>query len=67
MLIGHRFYSRIYNALQERAAYILMERIKIPVRRNYLVRDGKAHLGQVVSELGVYGVTVTFVPPVVMM
>ena len=38
-----------------------MERIKIPTRKNYLVRDGHAHFGQVVSELGVYGVTLSFV------
>ena len=39
----------------------MMERIKIPERRNYLVRDGKWQIGDVVSELGVYGVAISFV------
>ena len=46
---------------QERSAWIMMERIKIPERRNYLVRDGKFQIGDVVSELGVYGVAISLV------
>ena len=50
-----------HHGAQERSAWILMERIKIPVRKNFLVRDAKAQFGKVVSELGIYGITISFV------
>jgi hypothetical protein len=37
-----------------------MERIKIPVRKNFLIRDSTAQFGKVVSELGVYGTTISY-------
>jgi hypothetical protein len=48
------------DGLQERSAWILMERIKIPVRKNFLIRDSTAQFGKVVSELGVYGTTISY-------
>ena len=42
-------------APSERAAYILMDRIRPPARDAVLVRDGKPLTGSCVAELGVYG------------
>ncbi|KAK2722335.1 hypothetical protein QYM36_002763 [Artemia franciscana] len=46
--------------LKERAAYILMELIKAPARNNVMLRpeSDKPIVGPMVSELGVYGVTI---------
>ncbi|KAJ8686608.1 hypothetical protein QAD02_022402 [Eretmocerus hayati] len=42
----------------ERSAYILMERIKPPKQKNYLIQAGKdIKLQDCVSELGIFGVT----------
>lgn len=43
----------------EREAFILMDRIRPPVQRNYLVRANEdARLEEVVSELGLFGVII---------
>ena len=42
----------------ERASYILMDRIVPPECANYILRDGEAQLYSVLSELGVFGVSV---------
>lgn len=41
-------------SLEERAAFILMKRIKVVESENVLVRDGQLHSGRVASELGIY-------------
>jgi len=64
---GHNIYGQdiveTLNAIgstPEREAYILMERIRAPVQRNYLVRPTSgeqqwAELTDVISELGIFG------------
>ncbi|KAJ1974368.1 Glutathione synthetase [Dimargaris verticillata] len=42
--------------VEEREAYILMDLIKPPVISNLLVHQGLAQKGEVISELGIYGV-----------
>jgi hypothetical protein len=37
-----------------------MERINVPSRKNYLVRDGGVLLADVTSELGVFGVAISY-------
>lgn len=62
---GNNLYSKaLKEALQrmsadERAAYVLMERIRPVVVRNVVIRGGKYSATDVVSELGVYGVHVS--------
>ncbi|KJE96528.1 glutathione synthetase [Capsaspora owczarzaki ATCC 30864] len=41
---------------QQRSAHILMDRITPPKVANYIVRHGLAQRGEIVSELGIYGV-----------
>ncbi|KAI9597537.1 glutathione synthase [Syncephalis fuscata] len=43
-------------SVNERSAYILMDLIRPPQLHNWLVRDGKATVANVVSELGIYGI-----------
>ncbi|KAI9347015.1 glutathione synthase [Obelidium mucronatum] len=44
---------------KERNAFILMELIKPPPARNYLVRNGEVIEREVISELGIYGVWIS--------
>ncbi|OZJ05784.1 hypothetical protein BZG36_01294 [Bifiguratus adelaidae] len=41
---------------RERSAYILMDLIRTPPQRNIMVREGELIEGEVISELGVYGI-----------
>ncbi|KAI0563430.1 Glutathione synthase [Gracilaria domingensis] len=41
---------------KERAAFVLMERIRPPAFKNVMIRDGMAVEDELVAELGVYGV-----------
>ncbi|TPX34917.1 glutathione synthase [Synchytrium microbalum] len=43
----------------ERNAYILMDLIKAPVRKSIMVRLGKVIPGDVVSEVGIYGIWIS--------
>ncbi|RKO89857.1 glutathione synthetase, partial [Blyttiomyces helicus] len=43
----------------ERNAYILMDIIRPPPLRNLMVREGKLIHGEVISELGIYGIWVS--------
>jgi len=64
---GHNIYGaditetlKAIGSSHEREAYILMERIRAPVQRNYLVRPTSgeqqwAELTDVISELGIFG------------
>ncbi|TPX50159.1 glutathione synthase [Synchytrium endobioticum] len=62
---GNNIYgSDIKHALQklppaEQNAYILMELIRAPYRTNIMVRQGNLITGDVVSELGVYGIWIS--------
>lgn len=62
---GHNLYDDELEAAlrkmsaHERAAYVLMQRIRPQVIENIIVRDGVAAQVDVVSELGMYGVHVT--------
>jgi hypothetical protein len=38
-----------------------MDRIRVPSRLNYLMREGRVVKTNITSELGVYGVTVAYV------
>ncbi|EIE76026.1 glutathione synthetase [Rhizopus delemar RA 99-880] len=59
---GHNIYGQdILEALKklspkERNAYILMDLIRSPPLNNLMIREGKVIEGEVVSELGVYGI-----------
>ncbi|KAJ1994225.1 Glutathione synthetase [Coemansia umbellata] len=44
---------------EERKAYILMDLIRAPGFKNVLLREGKLIAGEVVSELGIYGIWVS--------
>jgi glutathione synthase len=61
---GNNLYSTKMKAalermtVQERSAYILMERLRPVVARNILVRNGNSEEADVVSEFGVYGIHV---------
>lgn len=46
-------------SLEERQAYILMDRIRPPPSESYMVRNGEVSKVPVVSELGVYGTWVS--------
>eukprot|EP00177_Eucheuma_denticulatum_P001529 GFKZ01002740.1.p1 GENE.GFKZ01002740.1~~GFKZ01002740.1.p1 ORF type:complete len:517 (+),score=75.50 GFKZ01002740.1:132-1553(+) len=62
---GNNLYSmELKQALEtmsedERAAYVLMERIRPVVVSNVLIRGGKFSVTDIVSEFGVYGVHIT--------
>lgn len=62
---GNNLYaSELKQALEQmspkkRSAYILMERIKPVIVTNTVMRNGKCETGDVVSELGVYGIILT--------
>jgi len=43
---------------EERASYILMDRIVPPACANYIMRDGEERLFSVLSELGIFGATI---------
>lgn len=47
-------------SVRERSSHVLMERIKPVIVTNTLMRDGKWETGDVVSELGVYGIYVSY-------
>lgn len=47
--------------VSERNAYILMDLIRPPPLQNIMVRQGQLVHGDVVSELGVYGLWVRYV------
>ncbi|KAG1473679.1 hypothetical protein G6F56_000822 [Rhizopus delemar] len=59
---GHNIYGQdIVEALlklspKERNAYILMDLIRSPPLDNLMIREGKVIEGEVVSELGIYGI-----------
>ncbi|KAI8380131.1 glutathione synthetase [Blakeslea trispora] len=59
---GHNIYGQdILTELkklkpEERNAYILMDLIRSPPLDNYMIREGQVISGQVVSELGIYGI-----------
>ncbi|KAI8366713.1 glutathione synthetase [Radiomyces spectabilis] len=61
---GHNFYGKeIVNVLnklseEERNAYILMDLIQSPPLQNLMVREGEIIKGDVISELGIYGIYV---------
>lgn len=65
---GNNLYGRdVRRALlkmkdsRERTAWILMERIRPPITRGYIIRPGEAnppHLSEMVSELGIFGVII---------
>lgn len=46
----------IAMSLEERSAYVLMERIRPVVVRNVMIRDGQYSVNDIVSEFGVFGV-----------
>lgn len=45
-------------SLDERKSYILMDRIKSPVTKNVMLRNGELTEAEVISELGIFGVYV---------
>ncbi|RCH99452.1 hypothetical protein CU098_009412 [Rhizopus stolonifer] len=59
---GHNIYGQDILAElkkltpEERNAYILMDLIRSPPLDNYMIREGQVIAGQVVSELGIYGI-----------
>ncbi|KAG9297131.1 hypothetical protein G9A89_019412 [Geosiphon pyriformis] len=43
-------------SIPERSSYILMDLIKPPPMRNFLLRQGEIYEGEMISELGIYGI-----------